>query len=46
MSIFNLWKGSALHYNTMIEKYVTLIGFDYTVSENGTGYATLEAYVY
>ena len=46
LHVFNAWKGSALHYNTMVEQYVTLIGFDYTVSENGTAYATLEAYVY
>ena len=44
--VFNAWKGSPLHYKTMINSIVTLIGFDYTVSENGTAYATLEAYYY
>ena len=42
--VFNLWKDSSLHYATMINKDVLLIGFDYTVSNKGTGYATLEAY--
>ena len=46
LSIFNLWKGSVLHYSAMVNEDVTLIGFDYTISEYGTGYATLEAYVY
>lgn len=46
LSVFNLWKGSPLHDATMWSPDVTLIGFDYTVSNKGTAYATLEAYVY
>ena len=44
LSVFTAWKNSGIHHATMINKYNTLIGFDYTVSENGTAYATLEAY--